>query len=60
MKSDCVLLGGFLVILGMISALLGASLKDSICVAIGGGLGGIMIIAGIIILVIGFVGGMDE
>ena len=61
MKNDCVLLGGFFMLVGAFVALVVAATKDPLSCVVGGGLGGIFILGGFVLLIEGFLkGGLDE
>ncbi|MCK9601232.1 MAG: hypothetical protein M0R06_19485 [Sphaerochaeta sp.] len=61
MKSDCVLLGGFFVMMGAIVAFLSTIPEDPLCCVIGGGMGGIFALGGLVLLIEGFLkGGLEE
>lgn len=61
MRSDCVLLGGFLILVGALMAIMSISTKDPLCHIIGGGIGIVFPLVGVIILIEGFLkGGIEE
>ncbi|MCK9600191.1 MAG: hypothetical protein M0R06_14195 [Sphaerochaeta sp.] len=61
MKSDCVLLGGFFILVGTFVAFMAVATKDPLSCVVGGGLGGIFILGGFVLLIEGFLkGGLDE
>ena len=61
MQSDCILLGGFLILVGTVLAFMSTSTGDPLCCVIGGGIGIVSTLGGVIILTEGFLrGGREE
>lgn len=61
MKSDCVLLGGFFMLVGAIIAFVAIHTEDPLCCVIGGGMGGVFALGGLVLLLEGFLeGGLKE
>ena len=61
MKSDCVLLGGFFMLMGAVMAIVAFLTKDPMCCVVGGGIGAIFALGGLVLLIEGFLkGGLEE
>ncbi|MCK9602319.1 MAG: hypothetical protein M0R06_24960 [Sphaerochaeta sp.] len=61
MKSDCVLLGGFFMLMGAVVAIVAFFTRDPLCCVVGGGIGAIFALGGLVLLIEGFLkGGLEQ